>query len=137
MFANRIVSIVSVSFLLLAFSGVAVAQRPAARLARMKKFLALTDQQVNDIRDLLKKHQQAAFPLRQDLRARNHDLRTLLDSREPIPDTVGRAVIARHSLKNQLRALRENLQVDIVAKLTPEQKQKLEQMKAGRQRARA
>jgi Spy/CpxP family protein refolding chaperone len=134
MFANRIVSIVSVSVLLLAFSGVAVAQRPAARLARMKKVLALTDQQVNDIKDLLNKHQQAAFPLRQDLRARNHDLRTLLDSPEPLPDTVGRAVVARHSLKNQLRALREKLQVDMVAKLTPEQKQKLEQMRARRQR---
>ena len=124
---TRKLSVVVVLAAVLAFSSVAVAQRPAARLTKIKNYLALTDQQVTDIEGLLKKHQQTAFPLRQDLRARNQDLKSALDSAEPNPNSVGELVIAQHSLRTRLKALNGKLRQDIMAKLTPEQKQKLEQ----------
>ncbi len=134
MFTRKMFSIVVVSLLVSASGSVALAQRPGARLARMKNFLALTDQQVSDIKDLLKKNQQAAFPLRQDLRTRNQDLQKAFDAPEPNPNAVGQLVIARHALRSQLRALNEKLRADILAKLTPEQKQKFEQAIARRNR---
>jgi Spy/CpxP family protein refolding chaperone len=131
MFAKRIFSIGSVICLVLAFSSAASAQKPRTRLARMKNVLGLTDPQVNDVRDLLRKHRQVAFLLRQDLRAANRDLRAGLESNEP--SAVGQLVIIRHSLKSQLRQLGIKLQGDIAARLTPEQKRKFGQMRARRQ----
>ena len=136
MFAKRIFSIGSTICLVLAFSTAAMAQKPGPRLARMKNALALTDTQVNDIRDLLKKHREASFPVRQDLRATNRDLRAARESIEPSPCSVGQIVMVRHSLKKQLRQLGVKLRRDIAATLTPEQKQKFGQRGARRQRAR-
>ena len=129
MFTKKTLSVVLASVFILACGSVAVAQGPLARLARLKSHLALTDAQVNEIRDLLKKHQQAAFPLRQDMRARNHELQTALDAAEPNPAAVGQIVIARRGTQNQLRALNVKLQADIASKLTAEQKQKLGDLK--------
>jgi Spy/CpxP family protein refolding chaperone len=130
MFTRTTVAIALSGLLLLAMSGVAVAQGPAARLARMKNVLALTDQQVNDVKTLLRKHHDAAFPIRQELRARNHELQNALDTPEPNPNTVGQIVIASRALRTQLRTLNARLQSDIAARLTPEQKQKLNQLRA-------
>lgn len=130
MLTKRFFSVLVVSVVVMAFSSAAVAQAPMARLARLKNYLALTDKQVSDIRDLLKNHQQAVFPLRQDMRARNHELQTALDTAEPNPATVGQLVIAQHALRTQLQALNVKLNDDITAKLTPEQQQKFEQLKA-------
>ena len=135
MFAKRIFSIVSAIGLVMAFSSAAMAQKPGPRLARMKNALALNDTQVNDIKDLLKRHRQAAFPLRQDLRATNRDLRAAIEATEPSPGAVGRIVMVRHSLKKQLRQLGIKLRRDIAATLTPEQKQKFGQRGTRRQRA--
>jgi Spy/CpxP family protein refolding chaperone len=132
MFIKKISSVVLMGSLLLVCGSVAVAQGQAGQMARLKRFLALTDTQVNDIGALLRKHRQAAFPLRQDLRAGNHELQNALDTAEPNPNTVGQLVIARNGLTKQLRALNVKLQSDIAAVLTPEQKQKFEQMKARR-----
>jgi len=118
--------------LLLVCGNVAAAQGQAGQMVRLKRFLALTDTQVNDIGALLRKHREAAFPLRQDLRARNHQLQNALDTAEPNPNTVGQLVIARNELNKELRALNVKLRSDIAAVLTPEQKQKFEQMKARR-----
>lgn len=98
----------------------------------MKTYLALTDAQVNDIGALLKKHQQAAVPLRRELRDRIHELRNALGARDP--STAGQLVIARHGLNRQLRAANVRLRTDIAALLTPVQKQKLKdrQLRFGR-----
>jgi len=129
MFIKKISSVVLMGSLLLVCGSVAAARGQAGQMARLKRFLALTDTQVNDIGALLRKHREAAFPLRQDLRARNHELQNALDTAEPNPNTVGQLVIARNGLSKQLRALDVKLRSDIVAALTPEQKQKFEQMK--------
>jgi Spy/CpxP family protein refolding chaperone len=95
----------------------------------LKRALALTDTQVNEIGALLRKHREAAFPIRQDLRARNNELRNALEMAEPNPTTVGQLVIARSTLSKQLRELNFKLRSDIAALLTPEQKAKFEQMR--------
>lgn len=148
MFNKRVFSVVLagllVGLLVTALSGVALAQAPLAqtplaqtprvqklsRIARLKTHLALTDKQVSDIEDLLKKHQTAAFPIRQDLRARNQELRSALDTAEPSSAAVGQLVIVQRSLRSQMRTLNLKLQGDIAAKLTPEQQLKFAQLKS-------
>jgi len=132
MFIKRISSMVIISSLFLACAGVAAAQGPAGQMARLKRLLALTDAQATEISALLRKHREAAFPMRQELRTRNHELRNALEAPEPNPNAVGQLVIARHALAAQLRALNIKLQSDIAAVLTLEQKQKYEQLRTRR-----
>jgi len=132
MFIKRISSLVLMSCLLVVCGSVAAAQGHAGQLARLKRALALTDTQVTRVSALVKKHRQAAFPLRQDMRARNQELQKALETPEPNPNAVGQLVIARRGLNKQLRALNVNLRSDIAALLTPEQQQKLEQLKERR-----
>jgi Spy/CpxP family protein refolding chaperone len=129
MLRQKLFPIVLASALLLALSSAATAQGRIARMAKLKAYLALTDVQVADVTALLKKHQDAAFPLRQDLRARTHELRTALQTPEPNPNAVGQLVIARHGVSKQLHALKSKLRSDIAAVLTPEQKEKFQQLK--------
>src|ERR1041384_795376 len=134
MFNKRIFSVVLGALLISVLSLFAAAQTPAPqtripRLARLKNYLALTDKQVSDIQDLFKRHQAEAFPIRQDLRARNQELRTVLEATEPNPASEGQLAIVRHSLKGQLRTLNMKLRDDIAAKLTPEQQHKFKELR--------
>jgi Spy/CpxP family protein refolding chaperone len=133
MLNRRILSVGLICSFLFVCSSVAAEGRPG-QLAKLKTYLTLSDGQVSDIGALLKKHQEAALPLRQDLRASNQDLKTALDTAEPNPSTVGQLVIARNGLNKQLRALNVKLRSDIAAVLTPDQMQKLEQLKRLRAR---
>ena len=65
MFIKKISSLVLAGSLLLVCSSIAVAQEQAGQSARLKRFLALTETQVTGVSALMKKHRQAAFPLRQ------------------------------------------------------------------------
>lgn len=130
MLVKKTCTMLAAGVLIAALGGVAAAQRPFARMAKLKNYLALTDQQVSDIGGLVKKHHDDAFPLRQELRARNHELKIALDSPEPNPTAVGQLVLAERAPKNQLRALNVKLRGDIAAKLTPEQKQKFDSLRS-------
>lgn len=132
MFIKRISSVVLMGSLLVVCAGIAGAQGHAGQMARLKRVLALTDAQVTSIGALLKTHREAAFPLSQDLRARSHELQNALEAPEPNPTAVGQLAISRHGLTKQLQALNVKLQSDIAAVLTPEQRQKFEEMKARR-----
>jgi Spy/CpxP family protein refolding chaperone len=132
MFIKKIFSVVLVSGLLVVCSSVAAAQRQPGQLAKLKRVLALTDTQATSVNALVKKHRQIVFPLRQDMRARNQELQNALETPEPNPNAVGQLVIARRALNKKLRALNVQLRSDIAALLTPEQKQKFEQLKERR-----
>lgn len=132
MFIKKNCSVVLIGLLVLVCGGVANAQGRAGRMERLKSFLTLTDAQAADIRALIKKHRETAFPLRQEVRALNQELRNALDQAEPNPSAVGKIVVARRGLNKQLRSLNVRLRSDIAALLTPEQRQKLEQLKAWR-----
>jgi len=129
MHVKKLSAVLAAGLMIAALSGVAMAQRPFARLAKLKNYLVLTDQQVSDIGSLLKKHQDAAFPLRQELRVRNHELRNALAEPEPNATTIGQLVLAQRALKARLRAVNVKLRADIAGKLNAEQKQKLESLK--------
>jgi Spy/CpxP family protein refolding chaperone len=131
---RRILSVGLICSFLLICSSMAAAQGRAGMLAKLKTHLALSEAQASDIGALMKKHQEAVFPLRQSLRASNHELKTALDTPEPSPSTVGQLVIARKALNKQVRALNVKLRTSIAAVLTPEQQQKLEQLKPRRAR---
>jgi Spy/CpxP family protein refolding chaperone len=130
MVSKKIFSAVVMGSLLFVCGNIAVAQRQAGQMMRLRRVLALTDTQAKDIAALQKSHREAAFPLRQELRARNNELRTALDADEPNPTAIGQLVLARRGITNQLRTLRIKLRGDIAAVLTPEQKQKFEQLKS-------
>ncbi|HXG94595.1 MAG TPA: periplasmic heavy metal sensor [Blastocatellia bacterium] len=98
---------------------------PGAGLLRLKDYLGLTDQQVSDMKALIKKHRDAAVPLVEEMKAKREVLRAALDGAEPNATTVGQLVIAERGLGKQLRALNEKLRADLLAILTQEQKDKL------------
>lgn len=129
---RKISLVVLAGSLLLVCSSVSLGQGRMGQLPRLKRALELTDTQVNEIGILLRRHRETAFPIRQDLRARNNELRNALEMGEPNPTAVGQLVIARIGLRKQLRELNTRLQRDIAALLTPEQKAKWEEMR-GRQ----
>jgi Spy/CpxP family protein refolding chaperone len=129
MFLKKYFSAVVAGVALLALAASVTGQGRAAGLVRLKNYLALTDAQVAQIAGLMKKHRDAAFPLRQELRAKNHELQNALAQPEPNPNTVGQLVIARRALSQQLRELNLKLRTDIAAVLTPEQKEKFQQLR--------
>ena len=128
MFTKNILSIVLAGTLFLALGAVAAGQGRAARIARLKGQLALTDTQAGKITALLKKHQEAALPIRQQLRSKNRELHSALDTPEPNATAVGQLVIARRDLHRQLQAINARLRSGIGAVLTPEQKQKFRRL---------
>ncbi|HSB08557.1 MAG TPA: periplasmic heavy metal sensor [Blastocatellia bacterium] len=134
MFTKKTLSVVLFGAILLALGATAAGQGRAARIARLKDYLALTDTQAGEIAALLKKHQEAAFPLRQQVRSKNQELRSALDAPEPDPTAVGQLVIAKQVLNKQLRAMNAKLTRAIGAVLTPEQRQKFQRLRALRGR---
>jgi Spy/CpxP family protein refolding chaperone len=95
----------------------------------MRNRLGLSEQQVSQIQDMLKQHRNAVFPLQQELRTKNHALATALEVAQPDATTVGRLVIEQRSLKKKLGEMNEKMRKDIEAVLTPEQKQKLDELR--------
>lgn len=135
MLTKKAFSAVVTLTLLVALGTVAAGQGRAARIARLKDYLALTDEQTVQITGLLKQHQEAVFPLRQQLRSKNQELRLALEATEPDPNAVGSLVIARSGLNKQLHASNAKLRNGIQSILTPEQKQKFQRLRAGMGRA--
>ena len=129
MLIKKTCTMLATGLLIVALGGVAAAQRPFARMAKLKNYLALTDQQFSDIGGMLKKHQDAAFPLRQELRAKNHELKNAVTAPEPNPTTVGQLVLARRALRTRLRESNVKLRGDIAATLNPDQKQKFDTLR--------
>lgn len=130
MLIKKTCTMLATGLLIVALGGLAAAQRPFARMAKLKNYLALTEQQFSDIGGMLKNHQDAAFPLRQELRAKNHELKSALAAPEPNPTAVGQLVLAQRALKTRLRAINGKLRGDIAANLNPEQKQKFDSLRS-------
>jgi Spy/CpxP family protein refolding chaperone len=128
MITKRIFFMLLLSLMLLAGTGAALAQNPPETLVFLKNRLGLTGQQVSAIRELQRKHREDVLPLEQQLRAKNQALRAALEVAQPSTATVGQIVIDQQALRKQLNAHNEKLRTDILALLTPEQKQKFEHL---------
>ena len=105
------------------------AQTARGRWARLGAYLALTETQTGQLQGLVKKHEEAAQPLRLQLREKRQALRAAMDAAEPDATAVGQLAIAQHGLRAQLRDLRKKFRTDFAAILTIEQKAKLEDLK--------
>lgn len=114
--------------------GTSLAQGLGRSLPVLKNRLGLTDQQVAEIQQLLRKHREAVFPLQQDLRAKQHALVNALEAPQPDAATVGRLVIEQRALRQQIQKLNQQLQSDVRAVLTPEQQQKFDEWRQARPR---
>lgn len=134
MFTKKSLSVLLGCALLLAIGPIGSGQGRGSRVARLKEYLSLTDTQVVEITTLLKKHQETAFPLRQQIRSANQELRTALDTPEPNPQAIGQLIIAKRDLRKQLRAINARLTAAIGTLLTTEQKQKFQQLRERRGR---
>src|SRR5690349_14988746 len=138
MFSRRIVSFVMLLAFICALGAEAGAQERmqgpmpqgrqgrGQRFERLKTYLALTDAQVTQMRDLVRAHHDAVAPLREQMRDKREAIRAALDLAEPNATTVGQLVIAEHGLRTQVKTLNKKLNDDFVAILTPEQKTKFE-----------
>jgi Spy/CpxP family protein refolding chaperone len=94
----------------------------------------LIDPQLSQVKEALKKHQVAALPLRQQLRGRNQALREALNSSAPEASVIGQIILAKHSLRQQLRRLTLKTRSEIASGLSVEQRQKLKQLRLYRER---
>ena len=124
---NRFFSLVLVLSLVLAVTGSAAGQGPA-RFARMKKALGLTDAQAAEVSVMLKKRHDEVLPLKQQLRARNQELRAAISAPEPNASTVGQLFIARRALQKQIRTLNSVFRNNLMTVLTQDQRQKLRRL---------
>ncbi|HXF06580.1 MAG TPA: periplasmic heavy metal sensor [Blastocatellia bacterium] len=129
---KRAFSLMTLIVILAAGVSLARAQGLGRSLPVLKNRLGLTDQQVAEIQDLLRKHRDAIFPLQQELRAKQHELAKALEAPQPDATAVGRLVIEQRSLRQQIQKLNQQLHADVRAVLTPEQQQKFDEWQRSR-----
>jgi len=97
---------------------------PRARQA-IAEFLALTEDQVATWDALLATREEAAAPLREQLRATEEELVTLLRAESPDAAAVGALVLAGKSLREGIAAVHESYVEGFEAMLTNEQRGRL------------
>ncbi|MFZ0430027.1 MAG: periplasmic heavy metal sensor [Acidobacteriota bacterium] len=88
------------------------------------RYLDLSDEQADQVRQILQTTRAEVEPLRQEIRTVAPSLRDELESGNPAPQTVGRLVIQVHTLRDQIRGERQAAVESIRGLLTEEQNQK-------------
>ena len=101
--------------------------------ARMAEYLELSDQQQASARELFADLREKTRPLREEQRATREQLRTALDAPNPDPTAIGRLVLSIHAKGEEMRAARKQADASFAALLTPEQRQKFDALKDGRE----
>jgi Spy/CpxP family protein refolding chaperone len=71
-------------------------------------------------------------PLHDQMRTLHDQIESLLSQANPDPTAVGEKMIAMHALREQMKAARETMDNTVASVLTPEQKSKLETLRAAR-----
>ncbi|MEM7049649.1 MAG: Spy/CpxP family protein refolding chaperone [Acidobacteriota bacterium] len=97
-------------------------------LARLARFLELTEDQVTAIRQIAEDTRDAGAPTRDELRTARTDLRTLLEGDSPDATTVGETVLAMHDLRQDLQDLRQGARDAALEELTDEQRDRLQDL---------
>jgi len=100
------------------------------RLERLARFLSLTDAQVASAQPLAETLKSRIEPLVDSARKQRQAIKEMLATANPDPAQVGRAVIAGHQTREQVKAAMEEFDRSFAALLTPEQKTRYEAMKA-------
>jgi protein CpxP len=99
---------------------------PAASLDALKTYLALTDAQITQLKDLRKNNFDTNVkPVMDQIHTKQQALRALLQTSNPDSAAVGQLTVEIKALHEQIRSLRANLDKQAAALLTPDQQAKL------------
>ena len=99
----------------------------------MTRFLALSEQQQEQVRKVMDEQRPEHEALREKLEKNRDLLQQALESANPVPEAVGELAIEGHRLREQERALREAQEKAFRGLLTAEQRAKFDAMKALRE----
>jgi Spy/CpxP family protein refolding chaperone len=94
------------------------------RLAKLARYLELTEAQREGFRTAFAAYREDTRSLREQRRALREELGTLLDKEDPDPAAVGSRVIVLRGLGDQLRDRRRALRDELAAQLTAEQRER-------------
>jgi Spy/CpxP family protein refolding chaperone len=106
--------------------------RSDRRGARLAEYLGLDAQQRAALQQLQKQHRDEMKPLWEEGRELRRKLRAVIEAEKPDPQAVGEATLALKAHRERTKADRAEFEQKIEGLLTPEQKQKLEALKAAR-----
>jgi len=102
----------------------AAGQNPPAPAA-LKEALGLSDQQMQQLRDLRKQTAEDNRAVVEQIRSKRQELAALMQSANPDPAKVGQLMVDIRKLEDQRKARVEEFRTKALALLTAEQKQKL------------
>jgi Spy/CpxP family protein refolding chaperone len=96
---------------------------------RLIEELQLSEEQLSQIKEQRQQHRDEMQALHEQQRGLRQEMRSLLESESPSATEVGEKAIAIHNLSLQMRQEREAMQESFRALLTPEQAQRLDELK--------
>lgn len=99
----------------------------------LKSFLTLTDAQVTQLKEVLKKQAEANKPVMEQIRAKNQELAEEMRKDSPSPATVGQLMVDIKKLREQIRDASGDVSTGALAVLTPAQQTKLKELEAAQQ----
>jgi Spy/CpxP family protein refolding chaperone len=103
------------------------------RATHLAEYLGLDAQQQAAVRQLHEQQRETMKPLREEGGALRRKLREATEAEKPDAQAVGEATLALKAHRERIKAERTAFEQKLVALLTPEQKQKLEALKAARE----
>jgi Spy/CpxP family protein refolding chaperone len=103
------------------------------RAEGLTRLLGLSEQQQDQVQKLMEGRRAEHQALREKVDKNRQELKQALESASPDPAAVGELAIEAHRLRQQDRALREAQDEAIRGLLTPEQRAKLDAMRALRE----
>lgn len=106
------------------------ASRPGGGEVALARYLQLTPDQIASWQQIHKDTAAAIKPLAVNARGLVEQIDAAVNSASPDPASVGRLALALHSVRNQIKALRERSRSKLMAVLSAEQKTKFEAFEA-------
>lgn len=98
--------------------------------------LDLTDDQKAQVKELFERHRESAKPLFEEAKQAREELKTALAEPNPDPTRVGQLTLAVDAVRDRMKAHRGELEQQISAVLTTEQRAQWQEMKAEREQRR-
>jgi Spy/CpxP family protein refolding chaperone len=106
--------------------------RQESRSARLAEYLGLDAQQTAAVQQLQQQHREQMKPAWEEGRELRRKLREATEAEKPDAQAVGEATLALKAHHERMKADRAVFEQKLAALLTPEQKQKLDALKAAR-----
>ena len=95
----------------------------------LEEVLELTEEQLSQIEGLQEEMRAQVKPIREEGRELRREIKAELNQEEPSPLRVGELVISGHDLRKQMREIHQSLRESFQSVLTPDQLEKLAELK--------